>query len=95
MLNKTPMITRVSYGEKATLQSSITGWQGELAICTDTGNEGRLLICPATESGFVSPITGSNPPTITGSRSSDTADILAQLLTMLSDANVIVDGTTP
>lgn len=95
MLNKTPMIIRVSHGEKATLESSIMGWQGELAICTDTGNEGRLLICPATESGFVSPITGANPPTITGSRSSDTADILAQLLTMLADANVIVDGTTP
>lgn len=95
MLNKTPMIIRVSYGEKATLENSIMGWRGELAICTDAGNEGRLLVCPATESGFVSPITGANPPTITGSRAADYDSILAQLLTMLADANVIVDGTTP
>ncbi len=94
MLNKTPMVIRISTGELAILESTVQGWQGELAMCTDSGNEGRILICAATEDGFVSPITGSNPPTITGSRSSDTASILAQLLTMLEDAKVIVDGTT-
>lgn len=94
MLNKTPMVIRVATGEKATLEATGQGWAAELAMCTDAGNEGRLFICPATESGFVSPITGSNPPEITGSRSSDTADILAQLLTMLEDALIIVDSTT-
>ena len=95
MLNKHPIVVRVSTGDLATLVSTVQGWQGELAVCTDSGNEGRLLVCPATESGFVSPVTGSNPPTITGSRSSDTASILAQLLTMLEDAKIIADSTTP
>lgn len=94
MLNKTPMIIRVGTGAKAILEATGLGWQAEVAMCTDAGNEGRVLICPATEDGFVSPITGSNPPTITGSRSTDTADILAQLLTMLEDALIIVDDTT-
>lgn len=94
MLNKTEMVLRVSVGSKAILTSTVQGWESELAMCNDAGNEGRLLICPATEDGFVSPITGSNPPTITGSRSTDTASILAQLLTMLEDALIIVDSTT-
>lgn len=94
MLNKTEMVIRVGTGEKSVLEATVQGWSGELAMCTDSGNEGRLLICPETESGFMSPITGSNPPTITGSRSADTADILAQLLTMLEDALIIVDSTT-
>jgi len=94
MLNKTKMVIRACTGEKATLEATVQGWAGEIAMCTDAGNEGRLLICPATEGAFVSPITGSNPPTITGSRSTDTSSILAQLLTMLEDALIIVDSTT-
>lgn len=94
MLNKTQMVIRAGTGTKAVLAATVQGWQGEIAMCTDAGNEGRLLVCPATESGFVSPITGSNPPTITGSRTTDVASILAQLLTMLANAKVIVDGTT-
>jgi len=93
MLNKTPMIIRVSTGEKATLEASIAGWQSELAMCTDSGNEGKLLVCPATESGFVNVVAGSNPPTITGSRA-DTEAALANLLTALAALGLIVDSTT-
>ena len=94
MLNNTPFVIRVGTSTKAILESTGMGWQGELAVCTDSGNEGRLLICPATEGVFVSPITGSNPPDITGSRAADYDTILAQLLTMLADANIITDSTT-
>jgi len=71
----------------------VQGWAAELAMCTDAGNEGKLLICPATESGFVNVVAGSNPPTITGSRA-DTDDALANLLTALAALGLIVDSTT-
>lgn len=69
------------------------GWAGEIAMCTDAGNEGKLLICPATESGFVNVVSGSNPPDITGSRA-DTDDALANLLTALAALGIITDSTT-
>lgn len=93
MLNKTPMIIRAGTGTKATLAATIQGWAGELAMCTDAGNEGKLLICPATESGFVNAVAGSNPPEITGSRA-DTEAALANLLTALAALGLITDSTT-
>ena len=93
MLNKTPMIIRAGTGDKATLEATVQGWAGELAMCTDSGNEGKLLICPATESGFVNVVAGSNPPDITGSRA-NTEAALANLLTALAALGLITDSTT-
>lgn len=50
MLNGYPMIVRVSNGTQPVLMRTIMGWQGELAISTDTL---RLFYCPTTEAPFV------------------------------------------
>lgn len=62
-------------------------------MCTDAGNEGKLLVCPATESGFVNVVAGSNPPNVTGSRA-NTEAALANLLTALAALGLITDSTT-
>ncbi len=49
MLNKTPMVLRISTGTKAKLLRTMQGWQAELAMASDTG---QLFICTATESPF-------------------------------------------
>lgn len=54
MLNKTPFVICSAVGAQAVLMRTIMGWQGEIALATDTG---RLMYCPATESPFV-PVNG-------------------------------------
>jgi len=90
MLNKTPMIVRASLGTQTILRATAIGWQGEMGLSTDTG---RLWVCPTTESPFVSPVGGSSPPSVTGSRGGNAA--LASLLTALASLGVILDNTTP
>ena len=91
MKNQT-VILRVGTGTKANLETTIEGWQGELVMATDAGNEGRLLICPANETGFVSPVGGVTPPSITGSRNGNVA--LANLLDALETLGIITNNTT-
>lgn len=54
MLNKNPFVVTVTLGTQTILQRTIQGWQGELALATDTG---RLMLCTATETPFV-PVQG-------------------------------------
>lgn len=84
MLNKTPMIIRVTTGTEAVLRATTQGWQGELALATDTG---RLLVCPATESPFVSAAVGSSPPvyTVTNATTDRTYDANATTLDEIAD----------
>ena len=90
MLNKTPMIIRASLGTQTVLRATLSGWQGEIAVSTDTG---RMWVCPTTESPFVSPVGGSSPPSITGSRGANAA--VTSLIAQLAALGVIVDNTTP
>lgn len=92
MLNKTLQVIRVGGGEKSILDATNQGVQGELAIATDSGNKGKLLVCPETGNAFVSPVAGSSPTSITGSRGGNAA--LATLLTELASLGIIVDNTT-
>lgn len=54
MLNKNPFVFTVTLGTQTVLTRTIQGWQGELALATDTG---RLMFCAATETPFA-PVQG-------------------------------------